>query len=110
MQNPLAALFRSVVKLLCAIPLNLSRTSQNRARLSRAQSRDKQAVNAVSMIPSTPPPPSLSPEQFHRMLAEVLAADPDLVRRVLLPLSGTVRVPPTLRRSLASIPQGGTAT
>ncbi|OFW40964.1 MAG: hypothetical protein A3J28_03545 [Acidobacteria bacterium RIFCSPLOWO2_12_FULL_60_22] len=35
-------------------------------------------------------PPALSREQFHRMLTEALAADPNLARRVFKPLAGTV--------------------
>ena len=49
----------------------------------------QQLRNPESRIPN-PDHPSLTPEQFRQMLEEALAADPNLARRVLMPLAGTV--------------------
>ncbi|OFW39299.1 MAG: hypothetical protein A3J28_17640 [Acidobacteria bacterium RIFCSPLOWO2_12_FULL_60_22] len=74
MKNLFASLFRSVIQLVGISPHNPSRAR-------------KQAVN---MPPSLENQPALTREQFRRMLAEALAADPNLARRILMPLSGTV--------------------
>ena len=52
----------------------------------------QQLRNPESRIPN-PDHPSLTPDQFRRMLEEALAADPNLARRVLRPLLGTVLFP-----------------
>ena len=63
----------------------------NSASACNAGHMDEQILRRGAPQDDIPPetPPSLSPEQFRRMLAETLAADPNLARRLLGPLVGT---------------------
>ena len=89
MKTPFAPLFRSVLQWFRRTRRNPSRDCQSRAR-KQAVSMILPPEQAVQMPSSLETPPALSPEQFRRMLQKALAADPNLARRVLWPLVGTV--------------------